>query len=67
MKLTVILDEVWTDEDWNRSVAEIIREEIQAAIRKEVKILVKAYIADRRNSVVKKADIEARQLLKGVL
>ena len=67
MKVTVSLDDIWTDDDWDRSVKEIIREEIQAAIRKEVKVLVKAYVANRRDAVVKTADAEARQLLKGVL
>lgn len=66
MKVTVSLDDMWTDDDWDRSVTEIIREEIQAAVRKEIKILVRSYVSSRRDLVVQAADEEAKKLLKGV-
>ena len=62
MKIIISLDDVFTDEDWSRTVSEVVREEITTAVRREVKIMVKERIAAKRATIMAKADAEIKAL-----
>jgi len=51
MKLTISLDEVFTSADWEQTVAEILKEEIRAAIKKEIKVQVAETVKKRRDEI----------------